>query len=164
MFRITATRMRTKSRQSIFFIEKHYLLLLAPLLIFVAVIALYPLFFSFYISFFKYRLTDPNQTRTFLGLANYVNAFHDKVVLTAIRNTLVFVAGTVGIELMLGLGLALLFAGEGRGMRTLRSWLIIPMALPSLVVGLVWKSLYNVDFGVIPYYLKQLGVEMDAGH
>jgi len=163
MFRITANRMRTKSRQSIFFIEKHYLLLLAPLLIFVAVIALYPLFFSFYISFFKYRLTDPNQTRTFLGLANYVNAFHDKVVLTAIRNTLVFVAGTVGIELMLGLGLALLFAGEGRGMRTLRSWLIIPMALPSLVVGLVWKSLYNVDFGVIPYYLKQLGVEMGRG-
>jgi len=155
--------MRTKSRRSFFFVEKHYLLLLAPLLIFVAAIALYPLFFSFYISFFKYRLTDPNQTRTFLGLANYVNAFHDKIVVTSIRNTLVFVAGTVSIELVLGLGLALLFAGEGRWMRILRSWLIIPMALPSLVVGLVWKSLYNVDFGVIPYYLKQLGFSMGRG-
>ena len=163
MFRITANRMRTKSRQSIFFIEKHYLLLLAPLLIFVAVIALYPLLFSFYISFFKYRLTDPDQTRTFLGLANYVNAFHDKTVTTAIRNTLIFVAGTVSIELVLGLGLAVLFSGESRGMRLLRSWLVIPMALPSLVVGLVWKSLYNVDFGVLPYYLKQLGIDMGRG-
>ncbi len=155
--------MRPQPKRSIFFIEKHYLLLLAPLLIFVAAIAIYPLLFSFYISFFKYRLTDPNQTRTFLGLANYVNAFHDKTVTTAIRNTLIFVAGTVSIEMALGLGLALLLSGEGRGMRMIRAFLIIPMALPSLVVGLVWKSLYNVDFGVIPYYLKQLGFNMGRG-
>jgi len=155
--------MRSQPKRSIFFVEKPYLLLLAPLLIFVAAIAIYPLLFSFYISFFKYRLTDPNQTRTFLGLANYLNAFHDKTIITAIRNTLVFVAGTVSIELVLGLGLAVLFSGESRGMRALRSWLIIPMALPSLVVGLVWKSLYNVDFGVIPYYLKQLGFDMGRG-
>ena len=155
--------MRSRSKRSIFFVEKHYLLLLAPLLVFVAAIALYPLLFSFYISFFKYRLTDPNQARTFLGLANYINAFHDKTVVTAIRNTFVFVAGTVSIELVLGLGLALLFSGESRGMRVMRSFLIIPMALPSLVVGLVWKSLYNVDFGVIPYYLKQLGLDMGRG-
>ncbi len=155
--------MRPKSNRSLLFVEKHYLLLLAPLLIFVAAIAIYPLFFSFYISFFKYRLTDPNQTRTFLGIAHYILAIHDKTVITAIRNTLVFVAGTVVIELLLGLGLALLFAGEGRWMRALRSWLIIPMALPSLVVGLVWKSLYNVDFGVIPYYFKQFGITMGRG-
>ncbi len=155
--------MRSRFKRSIFFVEKHYLLLLAPLLVFVAAIALYPLLFSFYISFFKYRLTDPNQARTFLGLANYINAFHDKTVVTAIRNTFVFVAGTVSIELVLGLGLALLFSGKSRGMRVMRSFLIIPMALPSLVVGLVWKSLYNVDFGVIPYYLKQLGLDMGRG-
>ena len=155
--------MRPQPKRSIFFIEKYYLLLLAPLLIFVAAIAIYPLLFSFYISFFKYRLTDPNQTHTFLGLANYANAFHDKTVTTAIRNTLVFVAGTVSIEMALGLGLALLFSGESRGMRMIRAFLIIPMALPSLVVGLVWKSLYNVDFGVIPYYLKQLGFDMGRG-
>jgi len=137
--------------------------MLAPLLIFVVLIAIYPLFFSFYISFFKYRLTDPNQTRTFLGLANYVDAFQDKMVRKSIANTLVFVFGTVTVELLLGLGLAFLMAGEGRHMRIVRSFLLIPMALPPLVVGLVWKSLYNVDFGVIPYYFKQLGVDMGRG-
>ncbi|NOX63000.1 MAG: sugar ABC transporter permease [Chloroflexi bacterium] len=138
-------------------------MLLSPLLIFIVVIAIYPLFFSFYISFFKYRLTDPNQTRTFLGLANYINAFKDPQVTGAIANTLIFVAGTVIVEIALGLGLALLFAAESRRTQMLRSWMLIPMALPPLVVGLVWKSLYNVDFGVIPYYLKQLGLDMGRG-
>jgi multiple sugar transport system permease protein len=47
--------------------------------------------------------------------------------------------------------------------RTIRSFLLIPMAIPPLVVGLVWKSLYNADFGVIPYYLKALGVDVGRG-
>lgn len=151
------------SGRSALFVEKHYLLLLAPLLIFVVLIAIYPLFFSIYISFFKYRLTDPDQTRTFLGLANYINAFQDKQVIKAISNTLIFVAGTVILEIILGLGLALLLAGENRIMRVTRAWILVPMALPPLVVGLVWKSLYNVDFGVIPYYFKQLGFDMGRG-
>jgi len=133
------------------------------MLIFVVAIAIYPLAFSFYISFFKYRLTDPNQTRTFLGIANYIDAFHDKQVIKSISNTLAFVFGTVVVEVLLGLGLALLLSGEGRHMRVIRCFLLIPMALPPLVVGLVWKSLYNVDFGVIPYYLKLLGFDMGRG-
>lgn len=145
------------------FSERHYWLMLAPLLIFVVAIAIYPLLFSFFISFFKYRLTDPNQTRTFLGLANYLKALQDKQVITAVSNTLIFVAGTVTTQIVLGLGLALLLAAESRLMRLIRSFLLIPMALPPLVVGLVWKSLYNVDFGVIPYYFKQAGVDMGRG-
>jgi multiple sugar transport system permease protein len=145
------------------FKELNYLLLLAPLLVFVVAIAIYPLFFSFYISFFKYRLTDPNQTRTFLGLANYLTAFEDPQVIKSVTNTLVFVFGTVTVEMIVGLGLALLLAAETHMIRTIRSFLLIPMAIPPLVVGLVWKSLYNADFGVIPYYLKALGVDVGRG-
>lgn len=144
-------------------IETHYWVLLAPLLLFVAVIALYPLAFSFFISFFEYRLTDPSQQRTFLGLANYVTAFKDTQVVKSISNTLIFVAGTVTTEIVIGLGLALLLAAETRFMRFIRSFLLMPMALPPLVVGLIWKSLYNVDFGVIPYYLKALGLNLGHG-
>jgi multiple sugar transport system permease protein len=142
--------------------EGPYFAMLLPLLLFIAAIAIGPLLFSFRISLFDYTLTDPNQTQTFLGLQNYRKAFRDPVVGTALRATLVFVAGTVSLELLLGLGLALLFASETLVTRTMRSFLLIPMALPPLVVGLVWKALYNADFGVIPYYLKQLG--MNVGH
>lgn len=143
--------------------EGAYLAMLSPLLVFVTAIAIYPLLFSFRISLFKYRLTDPNQVQTFIGLDNYLRAFQDPIVLTSLQVTLLYVAGTVLLELALGLGLALLFAAEGRLMRGARSLLLLPMALPPLVVGLVWKSLYNADFGVIPYYLKQLGVDVGRG-
>jgi multiple sugar transport system permease protein len=145
------------------FREFHYLMLLAPLLVFVVTIAIYPLFFSFYISFFKYRLTDPTQTRTFLGLANYLTALEDPQVVKSVTNTLIFVFGTVTIEMIVGLGLALLLSAETHMIRTIRSFLLIPMAIPPLVVGLVWKSLYNADFGVIPYYLKSIGVDVGRG-
>ncbi len=143
--------------------EGAYWVMVAPLLAFVVAIAIYPLLFSFRISLFKYRLTDPNQVQTFIGLDNYARAMQDPTVLSALQVTLVYVAGTVILEMVLGLGLALLLTSEVRTTRFVRSFLLIPMALPPLVVGLVWKSLYNADFGVIPYYLKQLGVDVGRG-
>jgi len=143
--------------------SKSYIVLLLPLLIFVTLIAIYPLFFSLRISLFDYRLTDPNQTQTFVGIQNYIRAFKDPVIFISLKNTLIFVLGTVVSELILGLGLALLFAQETKIARFVRSFLLIPMALPPLVVGLVWKSLYNADFGVIPYYLKALGINVGRG-
>lgn len=140
-----------------------FFFLLLPLLLYIVLIAIYPLFFSFRISLFDYRLTDPNQTQTFVGLENYIRAFQDQTVLISLKNTLIYVAGTVSIELILGLALALLFSPETKLAQFIRSFLLIPMALPPLVVGLVWKSLYNADFGVIPYYLKELGIDVGSG-
>ena len=143
--------------------EKHYLLLLTPLLLLVLLLAIYPLLFALGISFFNYRLTDPTQTRHFVGLANYLRAFHSPLVHTAVINTLLFVAGTVSLELLLGLGMALLLNHENKLIQLIRSWLVLPMALPALVVGLIWKALYNVDFGPLTYYLKHLGLNLGRG-
>lgn len=140
-----------------------YFLMLAPLLIFVFAIAIYPLLFSINISFFDYRLTDPNQTKTWVGLNNYLQAFNDPLVRKSISSTLIFVFGTVSLEIIVGLGLALLLGAETRIANFIRSFLMIPMALPSLVVGLVWRALYNVDFGVLPYYIKLMGIDMGRG-
>lgn len=143
--------------------EGAYLLMLAPLLIFVIIVAIYPLAFSIFISFFKYRLTDPDQTKTLIGIANYQQAFKDPIVVGSLKTTMKFVVGTVVLELALGLGLALLFSAETRFMRFTRSFLLLPMALPPLVVALVFKALYNTEFGVIPYYLKQMNIDVGRG-
>lgn len=143
--------------------EGAYLLMLAPLLIFVIIVAIYPLAFSIFISFFKYRLTDPDQTKTLIGIANYQQAFKDPIVVGSLKTTMKFVVGTVVIELALGLGLALLFSAETRFMRFTRSFLLLPMALPPLVIALVFKALYNTEFGVIPYYLKQMNIDVGRG-
>lgn len=143
--------------------EGAYLLMLAPLLIFVIIVAIYPLAFSIFISFFKYRLTDPDQTKTLIGIANYQQAFKDPIVVGSLKTTMKFVIGTVVLELALGLGLALLFSAETRFMRFTRSFLLLPMALPPLVIALVFKALYNTEFGVIPYYLKQMNIDVGRG-
>ena len=143
--------------------EGAYLLMLAPLLIFVIIVAIYPLAFSIFISFFKYRLTDPDQTKTLIGIANYQQAFKDPIVVGSLKTTMKFVVGTVVLELALGLGLALLFSAETRFMRFTRSFLLLPMALPPLVVALVFKALYNTEFGVIPFYLKQMNIDVGRG-
>lgn len=78
--------------------EGAYWVMVAPLLAFVVAIAIYPLLFSFRISLFKYRLTDPNQVQTFIGLDNYARAMQDPTVLSALQVTLVYVAGTVILE------------------------------------------------------------------
>ena len=133
-----------------------YFWLLLPLLIFVAVIAIYPLLFSFGISFFEYRLTDPNQIKTFIGLDNYIKAFNDPVVLGSFQTTFLFVIGTVLLEITFGLGLALLLAAENAFSKFVRSFLLLPMALPPLVIGLIWKAMYNVRLGHYPL-LRQIG-------
>ncbi len=137
--------------------------MLAPVLIFVLAIALAPLLFSFSISLTDYRLTDPTQAKPFVGLGNYVKAFQDKAVLETLVNTVVFTVGAVTSQVLLGLALALLLSGETPFMRTLRSLAIMPLALPPLVVGLVWKALYNPQFGPVAYYLKQVGLSVDRG-
>jgi multiple sugar transport system permease protein len=140
-----------------------YFLMVAPLLIFVLVIAIYPLIFSLQISLFDYRLTDPNQTKTWVGINNYIQAFNDPLVRKSISSTLIFVFGTVSLEIIVGLGLALLLGAETRIANFIRAFLMVPMALPSLVVGLVWRALYNVDFGILPYYMKLIGIDLGRG-
>jgi len=143
--------------------ERTNVAMLAPVLIFVLVIALAPLVFSFAISLTDYRLTDPTQAKPFVGLGNYVKAFQDKAVTDTLVNTLVFVIGAVVSQVVLGLALAVLMSAETRFMRTLRSLAILPLALPPLIVGLIWRALYNVQIGPIPFYLKQLGVDVGRG-
>lgn len=143
--------------------ERTYLLMLAPVLLFVLAIAIAPLAFSFLISLTDYRLTDPTQARPFVGLGNYFKAFQDKAVLETLGNTVVFVVGAVTSQVLLGLALAVLMSGETRFMRTLRALTVMPLALPPLVVGLVWKALYNPQFGPVAYYLKQLGISVNRG-
>ncbi len=140
-----------------------YFWLLLPLLAYVAAIAIYPLAFSLGISLFDYRLTDPNQTMTFIGLANYVKAFADPNVQGSLQATFKFVISTVLVEIAFGLGLALLLSAENIVSQFIRSFLLLPMALPPLVIGLVWKALYNVDWGVIAYYAKLVGWDMGHG-
>lgn len=133
-----------------------YLLMAAPITIYVLVVFVWPVAYGIGISLFQYQLTDPTQTRTFVGLGNYVKAFSDASSRTALVNTLVFVVGAVGVEFLVGMGLALLLWRDSRLNQIAAALLLVPIALTPLVAGLVWRAILNADFGVLGYHITRL--------
>lgn len=131
-------------------------LLLLPAIIYIILTAIYPIIYSVYLSFFEYRLTDPTQTKTFVGLYNYLKAIKSHDFRIIFKNTLVFVFFTVSIQLILGYLLAAALNKENKIINFIRTIIIIPMAITPIVIGLVWKNLYNADYGWINYLVQQL--------
>src|SRR2546430_5416221 len=91
-------------------------------------------------------------------LANLAMLRADEVVPAALRNTLVFVVASVSIEMVLGLALALLVAGMTRGKGLVRTVMILPILVPPVAIGSMWKLLYNYDFGIFNQTLTAVGL------
>jgi len=132
--------------------------LLAPAAFILALACIYPVVVSFQLSFFSWQLGIPWEGKIFVGLENFVSLFKSGVFYTVLRVTLTFVFTVVLIELGLGLLLALLLEGKLRGINIFRSIFILPMMIAPVVVGLIWRFLYDPSFGLINYLLNVVGI------
>jgi multiple sugar transport system permease protein len=144
--------------------RKLFLLMLAvPAVVYVVLIALYPLAQGIVYSFFDYNLLRHGGRKTFVGLANYVELLTDQTGRRALVNTFLFTIGAVSFEFVLGLGLALLLWRDGRFNRVCLAFLLIPVTITPLVVGLIFRALLAVDYGYIGYYLADWGITSPRG-
>lgn len=134
--------------------------LVAPLALVLSTVMIYPLAFSAWISLNDYRLTRLNDIK-FVGLDNFTFVATDPQFITAMSNTLLFVFGAVSMELVLGLGLAILVQKLFRFENFIRSVLLAPMFITPIAVGLMFRFLLNSQLGVIPYYLAKIGIGVD---
>ncbi len=132
-------------------------LLLAPSLLVLIGITVWPVIDTFVLSFFNVP-TGLNQVRTFVGLGNYLEMLGDQTFWETIWRTLYFTAVSVGLELVLGLGIAQLIHSHPWGWKFLRLSLIIPWAVPTIVNGAMWRWIYNADFGALNGLLLALGL------
>jgi ABC-type sugar transport system permease subunit len=132
-------------------------LLLAPSLLVLIGITLWPVIDTFVLSFFN-APTGLNQVRTFVGLGNYLDMLGDQTFWETIGRTLYFTGVSVGLELVLGLGIAQLIHSHPWGWKFLRLSLIIPWAVPTIVNGAMWRWIYNADFGSLNGLLMALGL------
>lgn len=130
---------------------------IAPAFIALIIVLLYPLFYSFWLSFHQWTLRTFKQGVPFIGFDNYTNLFSNPDFLNSIKITLTFVALAISIELILGMGLALLLNQEIRGKWFFRSMILLPMMATNVVIGLMWRLLLNYQYGLVNYYLGQLG-------
>jgi multiple sugar transport system permease protein len=129
---------------------------MVPGLLFLAVFSIYPSIYSLVISFFRWNLNDP-LGKQFAGIHNYRLLLEDPAFWHSVRVTLVYVASVTVLELGIGMGLALLFFRSFPGDRFLRALLILPMVVAPVVVGLLWRYMLNVQFGIVNYVVGVLG-------
>ncbi len=132
-------------------------LLLAPSLLIMLGVTLWPIISTLILSFF-HAPTGINQVRTFVGFANYVEMLRDQTFWETIGRTFYFTIVSVGLELAFGLAIAQLIHSRPWGWQFLRFSLIIPWAVPTIVNGAMWRWIYSADFGALNGLLMQLGL------
>jgi len=127
----------------------------SPWLLGMAVFLIYPLAVSLYYSFTDYNLLS----RPFwIGWENYQFAMGDSIFGIVLRNTLVYAAVMIPLNLILGLVLALALSGL-KWTKALSSLVYLPATVPLVVLGLVFQWMYNGEFGIINYLLGAIGLE-----
>ncbi len=130
-------------------------LLIAPALVLMAAVSIYPLFYGIRASLSTYRY---GRAFGFAGLENYRRVLGDGVFWQAIYTTLKFVILAVSIETVVGVGLAVLLARDLRFAGVIRTGLIIPMAVAPVVVGIVWRLIYASDVGIVNPLFQLFGL------
>ena len=129
-------------------------LLLAPAILLLLALVVYPLFYGVRESFLGYRYGHSIGS---VGLQNYKDLYSDPYFREALWVTLKFVFLAVALETVLGLGLALLAARELPLVRFARLMLIIPMIITPIVVGIVFRLIYASDTGLLTIISEKLG-------
>ena len=132
-------------------------LFLAPAIAVLLALSMYPLIYSITIS-----LQQETAGQVSWGLGNFARLVSDNFFLTALAHTFIYAVSALTCEFLLGLGLALLLNKQIRGRGVFRASLLIPMMLPAVVVGVVWRLMLNPNFGAINGTLKQFGFNTES--
>jgi multiple sugar transport system permease protein len=127
--------------------------LMAPTLIILFAIGVYPFLYALYMASQNIVLSKPYLPRFFVGSYQYQSLIQDPEFWHALRVTLIFTVEAVFIEFWLGLGLALLFKRAIRGASLFRILILIPMILPPLVAALIWRYMFFPGAGLVTYYI-----------
>ena len=135
---------------------------IAPALIFYALFVLYPLLSTFYYSVSKIAPAGGKLVTTFVGLQNFIALFKDDIFFQAARNTLLW--GVVGptLEMVFAISLALLVYFRVPFHRFYRVAWFTPILVSGVIVGLVFRWIFNFDWGIINVGLRAIGLDQFA--
>jgi len=134
--------------------------MMAPLLSVMAVAVGFPLLYSFWLGFTSYQLVSGG-VADFVGLDNYIRILSDGDYWTSLSATASYVFLSVTFELIIGLTLALALQSQKWFKNFTRSFLLAPMFITPIAVGLMFRFFLNDQLGAIPYYLDQVGLSYD---
>lgn len=131
--------------------------MLSPAVLVTLVIVFLPMVQTAWMSLHEYVLFRPKNF-DFIGLENFYAAFEDEVFWISLRNTAIWIGVTIPAQLLLGLATALLLNQQFPWRPVARALVIIPWALPSVVIALMWAWIYDSNYGVANEFLLRLGI------
>jgi multiple sugar transport system permease protein len=134
--------------------------MMAPLLSVMAVAVGFPLLYSLWLGFTSYQLVSGG-VADFVGLDNHMRVLSDRDYWASLSATATYVFLSVTFELIIGLTLALALQSQKWFKNFTRSFLLAPMFITPIAVGLMFRFFLNDQLGAIPYYLNQIGLSYD---
>ena len=132
-------------------------LLLSPALAVIALVAAYPIGYAIWLSLTEYSVRVPGKWR-FVGFDNYTEAFQSSEFWESVKNTFIFTGLSVSLELAIGLGMALAMHSAFKGRGVLRTVVLVPWAVLTVVSAITWRTLFEPDLGLAPVILDKLGI------
>ena len=159
--RKTAAQSRTDSLSE--WSDRHFKwLLVAPAVVLILALSVYPLLFSVWVLFVNYDFQIPGHA--FVGLKNFQQVFADPVARWSLWLTVILSVSNVAIEFLLGLALALTMVKTFKGRGLVMSVIIVPLFISPVIVGQAWTLLLQRPFGPTNYLLGLLlGREVAIG-
>lgn len=139
------------------------ILFVLPAVVILLAITVFPLLYTLRLTVVSLELTVSNNA-TFVGLQNFVKVMQDGRFWNAMKNTMVLTFLGVGLQLVLGMGLALVLNRVGRLRTTLVSLLLIPVLIAPVVAGFQFRMILNDQYGPLNYVLQQLSGGLVRGY
>ena len=131
----------------------HYYAFLAPTLIFLLFFQIYPILSSIYTSFTDLNMIKPNSGH-FVGLKNYVKLLtNDSKFYPILWNSVVWVLGSTVLQYFFAIPASLLLNRKFPGRPVVRGLMMVPWVTPVIIMGLIWRWIYDGDYGLLNYVL-----------
>ncbi|MGH2866148.1 MAG: carbohydrate ABC transporter permease [Solirubrobacteraceae bacterium] len=129
--------------------------MLSPSLIVILIVAAYPIGYAIWLSLHQYSVIHPGLSR-WVGVDNYRDALKSGAFWSSVKTTFVFTAISVSLELVIGMGMALLMHAAFRGRSILRAAVLVPWAILTVGTAIMWRSIVQPDVGFLNQILKAL--------
>ncbi len=130
----------------------------APTFILLGIFIFWPIFYSFYLSLFKWNMISPR--KTFLGFQNYQDMFNDGVFWLVVKNTLLMAFFTVIVKMAISLYLASQLTKKVKGGSVYRAIIFSPTFTANVAIAMVWAWIFEPTYGLLRVILKPLGFPM----
>jgi multiple sugar transport system permease protein len=130
---------------------------LTPTLVIFLTFILFPVLFSFYLSFQEWNMFSSEAN--FVGMDNYVRMFNSQEFWTVLKNTAIFTIGTVPLNMALSLLVAIALHKKIKGKKFLRTAFFAPVIISPVAAAVIWRWIYDPNFGLLNYAIGILGID-----